>query len=47
MTLFFAVQVLRRTFGVQIFKVPPGYDEWNSKRRKDTKEENPTKYLRL
>ena len=41
-TLFFAVQVLRRKSGVYIFKVPQGEDEWNYKWRKDTKGENPT-----
>ena len=40
-TLFLAVQVLRRKSGVYILKVPQGDDEWNSKQRKDTKEENP------
>ena len=46
-TLFFAVQVLRRKSGVYILKVPQVDDEWNSKRRKDTKGQNPKKYLRL
>ena len=46
-TLFFAVQVLRRKFVVYILKVPQGDDEWNSRRRKDTKGENPKKYLHL
>ena len=41
--LFFAVQVLRRKFGVFIFKLPQGDDEWNSKWRKDTEGENPKK----
>ena len=40
-TLFFAVEVLRRKFGVYILKVPQGDIEWISKRRKDTKRENP------
>ena len=40
-TLFFAVEVLRRKFGVYILKVPQGDNEWISKRRKDTKRENP------
>ena len=40
-TLFFAVQVLRRKSGVFIFKVPQGDDEWNYKWRKDTEGENP------
>ena len=30
-TLFCAVQVLRRKSGVYILKVPQGDDEWNSK----------------
>ena len=38
---FFAVQVRRRKFGVYVLKVPQGDDEWSSKRRKDTKRENP------
>ena len=46
-TLLFAVQVLRRKSGVYILKVPQGDDEWNSKRRKGDKGENPKKYLRL
>ena len=46
-TLLFAVQVLRRKSGVYILKVPQGDDEWNSKRRKGAKGENPKKYLRL
>ena len=37
-TLFFAVWVLRRKSGVYILKVPQGDDQWNSKRRIDTKE---------
>ena len=41
--LFFAVQVSRRNSGVYILKVPQGDDEWNSKRRKDTKRANPRK----
>ena len=45
-TLFFAVQVLRRKYGVYILKVSQRGDEWNSKERKDTKRENP-KYIRL
>ena len=45
-TLYFAVQVLRRKSGVYILKVPQGDDEWNSKRRKGGKGENPKKYLR-
>ena len=36
-TLFFAVQVLRRKYCIYILKVPQRDDEWNSKRRKDTK----------
>ena len=40
-TLFFAAQVLRRKSDVYIFKVPPGQDEWNYKRRKDTNGDNP------
>ena len=40
-TLFFAVQVLRRKSGVYILKVFQGDDKWNSKRRKDTKGQNP------
>ena len=39
--LFFAVQILRRKSGVYILKVPQGDDEWNSKRRKETRGENP------
>ena len=46
-TLFLAVQVLRRMSGVHILKVTQGDDEWNSKQRKGTKGENPKKYLRL
>ena len=46
-TLFFAFQALRRKSGVYILKVPQGENEWNSKRRKDTKGENPKKYLCL
>ena len=45
--LFFAVQVSRRNSGAYILKVPQGDDEWNSKRRKDTKWANPRKYLGL
>ena len=40
MKQFLAVQVQRRKSGVYILKVPPGDNEWNSKRSKDTKEEN-------
>ena len=40
-TLFFAVQVSERKSGVYIFKVPQGDNEWSSKRKKDTKGENP------
>ena len=40
-TLFFAVQVLGRKSGIYVLKVPQGDDEWNAKRRKDTKGENP------
>ena len=46
-TLFFDVQVLRRKSGVYILKVLQGDNESNSKRRKDTKGENPKKSLRL
>ena len=42
-SLLFAVQVIRRKSGVYILKVSQGSNEWNSKRRKDTKEENPKK----
>ena len=42
-TLFFTVQVL----SVYILKVPQEDDEWYSTRRKDTKGENPKKYLPL
>ena len=42
-TLFFAVQVLRRKSGVNTLKVPQGDNEWNSKRRKGTKGKNPRK----
>ena len=40
-TLFFAVQVLRRKSSVCIFKIPQGDDKWNYKWRKDTEGENP------
>ena len=40
---FYAVQILRRNSGVYVLKVPQGDDEWNSKRKKDTKRENPRK----
>ena len=40
-TLFFAVQVLRRKSSVYILKVTQGDDEWNSKWGGDTKGENP------
>ena len=43
-TLFFAVQVLRRKYVIYILKVPQVDDEWGYKRRKDTKGENPKKY---
>ena len=46
-TLLVAVQVLRRKSGVYILKEAQGDDEWNSKRRKDTKGGNPEKHLRL
>ena len=46
-TLFFAVQVPRRKSGVYILKGPQGDNKRNSKQRKDTKGENPKKYLRL
>ena len=46
-TFFFAVQVLRRKSGPYILKVPQGDEEWNSKRRKDTKGESPKKYILL
>ena len=46
-TLFFAVQVLRRKYVVYILKVPQVDHEWGYKRRKDTKGENPKKYIRL
>ena len=39
--LFFAVQILRRKSGVYILKAPQEDDEWNSKRRKHTRGENP------
>ena len=42
-TMFFAIQVLRRKSDVCIFKVPQGDGEWNSKWRKDTEGENPKK----
>ena len=42
-SLFFAVQILRRKSGVYILKIPQGDNEWNSKRRKDIKGENPKK----
>ena len=34
-TLYFAVQVLRRKSGVYILKVLQGDNEWNSKQRND------------
>ena len=40
-TLFFAVQVLRRKSSVYVFKIPQGDDKWNYKWRKDTEGENP------
>ena len=40
---FFVAQVQRREFGVYIFKVPHGVDEWNSNWRKGIKRENPKK----
>ena len=46
-TLFLAVQVLRRKSGVYILKVPQGDDEWNSKQRKNTKGESPKKHICL
>ena len=46
-TLFFAVQVLRRKSGVYTLKVPQGDNEWNSKRRKGTKGKNPKKCICL
>ena len=46
-TLVFAVQVLRRQSGVYFLNVPQGEDEWFSIQRKDTKGENPKKYLQL
>ena len=42
-TLFFAVQVLRRNSHVCILKVSQEDDEWNFKRRNDTTGENPNK----
>ena len=42
-TFFFAVQVLRRKSGPYILKVSQEDEEWNSKRRKDTKGESPKK----
>ena len=45
-TFFFSVQILRRKSGVYILKVPQGGDEWNSKWKKVTEEENPKKILR-
>ena len=47
MTLFFAVQVLRRKSRVYILKVPQGDDEWNSQQKKDTRGDNLKKYIRL
>ena len=47
MTLLFAVQVLKKWSDVYILKVPQVDDEWNSKQRKDTKGENPQKYIHL
>ena len=44
-SLFFSVQVLRRKSGVYILKIPQGDNEWNSKRRKDIKGENPKKNI--
>ena len=38
---------LRQKSGVYIFKVPQGDDKWNSKWRKDIKEDNSKKYLDL
>ena len=38
---FFVVQILRRNSGVHFLKAPQGDDEWNSKRRKNTKPANP------
>ena len=46
-TLFFAVQGLRIKSGVHVLKAHQGDDKWRSKWRKDTKRENPKKYLRL
>ena len=46
-TFFFAVQVLRRKSGPYILKVSQEDEEWNSKRRKDTKGESPKKYILL
>ena len=42
-SLFFAVQVLKRKSDVYILKVPQGGNEWNSKRWKDAKGDNPKK----
>ena len=39
--LFFTAQVLRRKFGVYIFKVPPVDNEWNYRWSKYTEVENP------
>ena len=38
---------LREKSGVYIFKVPQGDDKWNSKWRKDIKEDNSKKHLDL
>ena len=46
-TLFLTVQVLRRSSGVYVLKVPQEDDEWYSTQRKDTKGENPKKHFRL
>ena len=46
-TLFFAVQFLRRLSGVYVLNNPQGDDGWYSIQRKDTKWENPKKYLRM
>ena len=40
---FFVAQVLIKKFGVYIFKVPHGVDEWNSNWRNNIKRENPKK----
>ena len=39
--LLFVAQVLRRKFGIYIFKIPREDDDWNYKWRKDTEGENP------